>query len=355
MMKKLLAVIMVMLFYFPAYAICATMEKEKQDIIRSISFSPDGKKILFDRRKGDEHYVINAYDLKTGELSAYQSPVGEDWHMARYSFDGKRIVFTITPRREKNYDLNKVQIAVMEPDGSNLKKITNTNGFKVDPSFSHSGKKIIYVRSASLRHEGKTPASDYDIYEVDMDTGKETRLTEFRFFMMSVPYYFLDDKKFVFSAEYPRSYPGINGNDDTAIEKIREEIKLKYKENKIFVMCGGEKVLKPYFEFYRYSANPLLSADGASFFFKGDGEPQTGRGWGQFYLYSPDGKHRRITNLKATTIWSAAVSHDGKQLAIVYDIAPQREINKIVIYQVKDGTSKEITLPDQPSRIINGK
>jgi hypothetical protein len=29
--------------------------------------------------------------------------------------------------------------------------------------------------------------------------------------------------------------------------------------------------------------------------------------------------------------------------------------NKIVICQVKDGTSKEIALPDQPSRIINAQ
>jgi hypothetical protein len=29
--------------------------------------------------------------------------------------------------------------------------------------------------------------------------------------------------------------------------------------------------------------------------------------------------------------------------------------NKIVLYKVKDGTSREITLPDQPSRIINSQ
>jgi hypothetical protein len=39
-------------------------------------------------------------------------------------------------------------------------------------------------------------------------------------------------------------------------------------------------------------------------------------------------------------------------MAIVYG---EQTKNKIVIYQVKDGKSKEITLPDQPSRIINSK
>ncbi|HEX7415599.1 MAG TPA: hypothetical protein VF305_00255, partial [Smithellaceae bacterium] len=92
-MKKILTVIIAMLVCFTG---CATMDKEKQDIIRSISFSPDGKKILFDRRKDDKPYMIHVYDLITGELSAYRSPDGEDWHIARYSFDGKRVVFTIT-------------------------------------------------------------------------------------------------------------------------------------------------------------------------------------------------------------------------------------------------------------------
>jgi hypothetical protein len=43
----------------------------------------------------------------------------------------------------------------------------------------------------------------------------------------------------------------------------------------------------------------------------------------------------------------------GKLLAVVYNSAQAREIRKIVVYNVQDGTSKEIILPDQPSRIIN--
>jgi len=54
-MKKILFVIMAMLFYFPACAGCATMEKEKKDRIGYMSFSPDGKKIIFDRERDDNH------------------------------------------------------------------------------------------------------------------------------------------------------------------------------------------------------------------------------------------------------------------------------------------------------------
>jgi len=74
------------------------MDKGKQDIIREISFSPDGKKIIFDRRNAGSASMIHVYDLSTGELSAYQSPEGEKWGDARYSFDGKHIVFIVMPR-----------------------------------------------------------------------------------------------------------------------------------------------------------------------------------------------------------------------------------------------------------------
>jgi hypothetical protein len=52
------------------------------------------------------------------------------------------------------------------------------------------------------------------------------------------------------------------------------------------------------------------------------------------------------------SIWSQAVSPQGELVAIVYG---EMTKNKIVICQVKDGKSREITLPDQPSRIINSQ
>ena len=73
-MKKILVVIMTMLFCFTPLAGCATMDKGKHDFIRGISFSPDGKKILFNRSFDHGPYMIHMYNLETGNLSAYQSP-----------------------------------------------------------------------------------------------------------------------------------------------------------------------------------------------------------------------------------------------------------------------------------------
>ena len=96
-----------------------------------------------------------------------------------------------------------------------------------------------------------------------------------------------------------------------------------------------------------------MSADGSVLIFAAQAfKPDGSADGGQFFQYSPDGNHRQITHLHATAFWSEAVSFNGELLAIVYG---EQRINKIVIYQVKEGTSREITLPDQSSRIINSQ
>lgn len=318
---------------------CAT-PKEDRDYINYISFSHDGKKILFDRRKGEGFNQIHVYDLEIGELSAYQSPPDEKWSMARYSNDGKYIVFAIYPRRDNRLEVEKMQLAIMEPDGTNIRQITTSSGPKIFPSFSHKDDKVIFAKAGVVREKGRTPAADFDVYEVNIKTGEETRLTNFKFFELQSPFYFPDDKTFIFSADYPSLELG----------NMREEIRSKHNDNTIYAMQGGQKVLKPYFEFYSYSKRPLLSVDGKRLIFRSHGDPVTKGGWTQFYLYSPDGNHRQITNRKEWRVLSGAVSPDGEQLAIVFEINAG---TRIAIYRIQDGSFKEISLPDHPLRIIN--
>ena len=349
---------------------CATMDNGKYDYIINVSFSPDGKKILFNRRNDDRIFMIHVYDLESGELIAYQSPVGEEWSFARYSFDGKHIVFTIIPYNKHQEDIADTQIAVMDTDGKNVRKITNTTGFKLYPSFSHSGRKIIFARADKIREKGgRTPVADYDVYEVDVETGRETRLTQFKFYQISNPYYFPDDKTFIFWGDTPFSYTGtFTGILPAATEKMCKELKSKYQNNSIYVMQGSEKELKPYLvmsdygkkfklydKSYEYSRLPSLSTDGAVLVFAAQGYKPDGSGdWEQIFQYSSDGNHRRITHLNAKPIWDVSVSSKGDLIAVIHNDASSQKINNIVIYRVSDGTIyKEITLPEKPSRVIN--
>ena len=63
------------------------------------------------------------------------------------------------------------------------------------------------VPMQSEKRELVQPLLDFDVYEVDVETGRETRLTQFKFFRMSKPCYFPDDKKFIVWAEAPMAYP----------------------------------------------------------------------------------------------------------------------------------------------------
>lgn len=401
-MKKISIILIVLVFLFLSTLIgCATTEDQVKYLsISNISFSPDGKKLLFNREKTDmsgngDQSMIYAYNMETGELIAYAAPLGEVWSQPQYSLDGKHIVFVTIPRKILHItglfhkegtltdfpnsqtavidpqnifiDFHNSQIAVMDQDGKNVRKITNTHGGKNYPSFSHSRRKIIFAHG--IPNKGKFDRGEaQDVYEVDVETGRETRLTQFEFLWISAPYYFPDDKTFVFWGDHPMHYPGIPGRPTTEyfnkVEKIRKELHSKYGNNSIYVMQGNENELKPYIVMPDYpekfpgaspgdvySKSPSLSADGSVLIFWARGYKTDGSGDDEVHLYkySSDGNHRSIAGISPWTPDDAvAVSPNGKMIVVI----PLFSNNNIVIYQVKDGTSREITLPDHPSRII---
>ena len=319
---------------------CATARtKEIKDSINQLSFSHDGKKILFDRCR-EEVCQIQVYNLETGELSAYQSPPNERWTMARYSYDGKNIVFSAVPMGEEYLDLSEMQIAIMYPDGKNVKKITAGPGAKIYPVFSHSGKKVLYAKAAYIRKKGGTPAAQFDAWEVDLETGEEKRLTYFKFFTMNNLTYFPDDERFIFDGRRPEAYPDIRDNDKEAIKKmLKESSKKNMPFHGIQIMRGRKMIPNPYsIEGKLYPGHPLLSKDGTHLLFEGNGQ--------KYYLYSPDGKHRLIGG--GGSVNSAAISPDGELLGIIY-------ANWIItIYRIQDGSSLWISLAEQPPTRVYG-
>jgi hypothetical protein len=156
-------------------------------------------------------------------------------------------------------------------------------------------------------------------------------------------------------------FPGIAENDYKAIRKKQEELDSKSLQisktvgSNIYIMKKGQKELpEPFIRSKDDLSEPMLTEDGTIFFQIWGQKSGWTKLWKQYFQYSADGKHRCITNLKAINSVSGAISYDGEMLAVIYGYDDSR-INNIVIYRVKDGTSREITLPDQPSRIINSQ
>src|SRR3989344_3857585 len=221
----------------------ATPPKQLHDV----TFSHDGKRLMFTLcgEKIPNGCAIHEYELTTGKLRYYTASENEVWCDARYSPQGDWIVFTITPVVNERRILEDTQLAIMRPDGKGLKRLTDSKGWKVAPSFSSSGKKIIYARAATMRKTGKTPAAGFDIYSYDLSSGQEQRLTNFKFFQISLPFYFGDDERFIFSAEYPRQFPDLRENDRDAIKQRREQLQQEHKEDQIYFMKKGDINFKP--------------------------------------------------------------------------------------------------------------
>jgi Tol biopolymer transport system component len=266
--------------------------------------------------------------------------------MGSYSSDGKYIVFSIFPRDRSQTD--KMQLAIMTSDGNKIRKITSTNGPKIYPSFSYTGDKVIFAKG-EMRKSGHTPAAGFDIYEVDIKTGEETRLTWFKVFSISPPKEFPDGKTIIFGAY---GFPGMSPE----IEDTENVFMVKKGDRNLPVPLVRLNGNNPLINEKGGTNNPLISRDGKQILFQGNAQKPDGiHGEGhQYYEYSMGVKYLRLTYLPSSSIWSADLSPDGQYLAAICDLVfDESESKKIFISNIINGHYQEINLPDQSSRIIN--
>jgi Tol biopolymer transport system component len=138
---------------------------------QAFSWSPDGKKIAFHTRSASalalDIYVVNADG--SGQKNLTNSPDSDSRPPATldsdsgpsWSPDGKKIAFR--SYRDGNYE-----IYVMNADGSEPKRLTNSPDSDLDPSWSPDGKKIAFTSSTFVYR---------DIYVMNADGSEQKRLT----------------------------------------------------------------------------------------------------------------------------------------------------------------------------------
>jgi Tol biopolymer transport system component len=132
------------------------------------SYSPDGSHIVFcSNRDGNlELYIMDADGKNVRQLT--HSP-GCYNGGPFFSPDGRRVIFR-SDRKKKDY----LQIYVINTDGTGERALTDTGGVNWGPFWYKDGKHIVY---AAADHSDPTKRPNYDLWWMDVDTGKQVRLT----------------------------------------------------------------------------------------------------------------------------------------------------------------------------------
>lgn len=310
------------------------MDSQKDRLkLNSPDFSPDNKTLLLTYCPPRSDCTLALYEFGSGRLSVFQPPAGEGWVYGKFSPDGKQIALAVATREDRSV----TQIATVNPDGSGYRVLTSTQGYKGSPSVSPDGKRILFAKAGRERTSGRTRFADFDIYEIEIASRQETRLTAFEFFSITRPHYLPDGEYFIFSAEPLSNF-----------QAYRE----KFQQNTIFVMSKTSRVLQPAFMRGDYSDDPSISADGSKILFNSRSNDLDGGVKGDFnydlFLKTPKGIER-LTRLESM-ITDGRISPDGRRVAFLSD--KESNHNEELMVMNSDGTGlAKIDLP-APDRVI---
>jgi TolB protein len=170
------------------------------------TISPDGKKIVFtSTRDGDlDLYVM---DIDGSNIKRLTNTVGYDGG-AFFSPDGKQIVFRAsrptTDEEIKEYkDLldkglvrpSKLEIFIMNADGSEPRQLTNTGKANFCPFFTPDGQQIIFASNM------KDPKNrEFDLFMMNADDGTALEQITFTADFDGFPMFSPDGKKIVWAS-----------------------------------------------------------------------------------------------------------------------------------------------------------
>jgi TolB protein len=170
-------------------------------------FSADGKKLIFQSTR-DGHQCDQIYTMNIDGSDVKMVSTGDGRTTCSYYFpNGKRILYSSThlgskqcpPRPDFSqgyvwavYDT--FDIFTADPDGSNLKQLTNTPGYDAETTISRDGKLVF-----TSKRDG-----DLDIYTMDANGKNVKRLTN-ELGYDGGPFWSYDGKQIVYRAYHPQT------------------------------------------------------------------------------------------------------------------------------------------------------
>jgi Tol biopolymer transport system component len=133
--------------------------------------SPDGKWILFGR---DTDGKMDLWVMKADGTEPKQITFTEEWQEggAQFMPDSNTILTRAWKRADEGQRMMPMQIFTVKRDGSDRKQITSEAGTNWAPFPAPDGKHFAYVKVLT-----DTPRPNWEIFMMNIETGKQTRLT----------------------------------------------------------------------------------------------------------------------------------------------------------------------------------
>jgi len=273
-------------------------------------FSSDGKKLIFqstrDGRECDQIYTMNVDGSDVKMVST-----GEGRTTCSYFFPGdKRILYSSThlgakqcpPRPDFSqgyvwavYDT--FDIFTANPDGSNLKQLTNTPGYDAETTINRQGKLVF-----TSKRDG-----DLDIYTMDANGKNVKRLTN-ELGYDGGPFWSYDGKQIVYRAYHPQT------------EKEKADYTSLLKQNlirptvlDIWVMNADGSNKHQVTNLHKASFAPYFFPDGKRIIFSSNVADPKGRDF-DLYVINVDGSGMERITYNNTFDGFPMFSPDGKKL-----------------------------------------
>jgi Tol biopolymer transport system component len=184
-------------------------------------FSPDGKTIIFqaeEKDTGNPFYQIFTMDLEKQTFRRVSPGVGKTT-CSFFRPDGKKIIFAsshLDPDAKKKYqeeydrreDERKsgkhsryrwdfdpfMSIFEADPDGGNLKRLTDAKGYHAEGSYSPDGKQIVFCSNRGAE-------DSLELYIMDADGGNVRQLTHAPHCYNGGPFFSPDGKRVIFRSD----------------------------------------------------------------------------------------------------------------------------------------------------------
>jgi Tol biopolymer transport system component len=279
-------------------------------------WSPDGKRLIFQSTRGD---------LKCDQIFIMNAD-GSDQHMVStgkgrttcgyFLPDGKHILYASThlagdacppaADRSKGYVwavYSSYDIFTAKDDGSDLKRLTQAEGYDAEATVNWKAKKIVYTSLAS---------GDLDLWTMKLDGSAKKRLTE-TYGYDGGPVFSRDGKKVVWRGGHPA--------DEAAKQKYAALLKdnlTSPMKMELFISDAGGKHVKQLTNFNCASFAPTFTPDGKQILFSTNKNNCDGRKF-ELFLINADGTGlRQITDFGGFTSFPE-ISPDGRTLVFVSD------------------------------------